>query len=119
MFRVTSVTFLGYDSCRMAKWIIISTQEISADSICSNHDGAAAVCIVCDPRGAQLPSSSGALIAADGGQLTKLLAAHDADFTLCVVPPDTVSKVCCIILPAAKLARAGLGAVAVCTQSRE
>ena len=92
--RRQSMTFRGCGSCRLPKWIIISTQEISAESICSGGDGAAAVCIVCDPRGAQLPSSSDALFAADEDQLTKLLAAHDADFTLCVVPADRVFKVC-------------------------
>ena len=80
--------------CRKATWIIISTHEVSADNICSGGDGAAAVCIVCDPRGAQLPPSSDSLVAADEHQLMELLAAHDADFTLCVVPPDRVPEVC-------------------------
>ncbi len=99
------------DLRRTAKWIIISTQEMSADTICSTtkSDGLAAVCIVCDPRGAQLPTSSHALVAADEGQLTKLLAAHNADFTLCVVPPDRASEVwCSISLTAAQVCRTEL-----------
>ena len=71
---------------------------MSADNICSETDGAAAAaafCIVCDPRGAQLPPSSETLVAANEHQLMELLTAHDADFTLCVVPLDRASEVCC------------------------
>ena len=83
------------DSCRLARWIIISTQDQGAADICSatSGDETAAICIVYGSRGAKLSPSSGALVAADEAQLTALLAAHDADFTLCVVPPDSVSEV--------------------------
>ena len=85
------------DCCRPAKWIIISTQDLSAANICSfaHNDSPEITCIVCDPRGAPLSPSCTALVAADEAELTALLAAHDADFTLCVVPHDGASQACC------------------------
>ena len=75
--------------------LIISTEEMTAADICSTTEDTLpdVTCIVCDPRTPPRPASGDALVAADEGQLTALLAAHDADFTLCVVPPGGAAEV--------------------------